>query len=191
MSQSMTFSAPYAPAPQRRRSSAAKISLVLSVVSAAAAITAAVMFLFGAGTLDDSKLQAEIVRITQQSAGLAPTDIHCPANVAIKAGDVATCTAQLDGQPITYTVRQNDDQGNVSIQSGLFVVTDKAEKTLTDSISKETGLPATADCAGGKHVVVGGRGTAFTCTATSTQDQNETVQYTATVTNDQGDVEFS
>jgi hypothetical protein len=42
------------------------------------------------------------------------------------------CTAQLDGQQVTYTVKQNDEQGNVHIQGSGLVVVDKIEQTLAE-----------------------------------------------------------
>jgi hypothetical protein len=68
--------------------------------------------------------------------GLAPTDVRCPSDVPLKAGNVFTSTAQLDGQQVTFTVRQNDDQGNVHIQSSGLVVVDKIEKTPAERATR-------------------------------------------------------
>ena len=122
----------------------------------------------------------------------APTDVRCPTDIPLQAGNVFTCTAQLDGQQVTYTVKQNDDQGNVHIQSSGLVVVDKIEKTLAERASQNTGVTTvTADCANGKQVFVGGKGATFPCTVTNTEDPSDTLSVTATVTSDDGTVDFS
>lgn len=182
-----------APAAPQRGSSAGKIvGIVVAALVVLAGIAAGALFLFGKPVLDEAKVQAEIVRITRDaSGGLEPTNVVCPKDVPIKAGSVSICTAQLDGQPVSYTVRQDDDKGNVHITSSGFIVTDPIEKTLADRVSKQVGTPVTAECANGKKVVVGGKGTTIGCTVTNAADPTDTLQVTATVTDDQGTVDFS
>jgi hypothetical protein len=191
MSQPLTYPSPPAPAPQRRSSAGKIIGIVIAAIVVLGGLATAALFLFGKPVLDETKVQAEIVRITRDASGLEPTDVRCPANVPIHTGDVTTCTAQLDGQPVTYTVRQEDDKGNVHIQSSGFIVVDKVEKTLAERVGENTGTTATADCADGKKVVVGGKGTTFPCTVTNSADPTDTLPVTATVTDDQGTVDFS
>lgn len=47
------------------------------------------------------------------------------------------------------------------------------------------------DCANGKQVVVGGKGTTFPCVVTNTDDPNDTLTVTATVTSADGTVDFN
>ena len=181
--------APHLPRPARtgpaaRRSSAGKIiAIVVAAVVVLGGLAAAALFLLAKPVIDETKVQAEIVRITRDASGLAPTDVRCPTDVPLKAGNVFTCTAQLDGQQVTYTVKQNDDQGNVHIQSSGLVVVDKIEKTLAERVTQNTGVTTLGvDCANGKQVVVGGKGTTFPCLVTNTDDPSDTLTVTATVT---------
>jgi hypothetical protein len=190
MSQPLTY--PNPPAPTQPRSSAGKIvGIIVAAVVVLGGIAAGALFLFGKPVLDEAKVQAEIVRITHNASGVDPTDVHCPANLPLHAGDVSTCTAQLDGQPVTYSVRQDDDKGNVHIQSAGFVVVDTIEKTLAQRVGENTNTTVTADCADGKQVVVGGKGTTIACTVTNTADSTDTLSVTATVTDDHGTLDFS
>jgi hypothetical protein len=191
MSQPLTYPAPPAPAPQPRGSSTGTIiGIIVAVVLGG--LAAGALFLFGKPLIDETKVQAEIVHITRDASGLEPTDVRCPTEVPLQAGSVFTCTAQLDGQQVTYTVKQNDDQGNVHIQSSGLVVVDKIEKTLAERVSQNTGVTTvTADCANGKQVFVGGKGATFPCTVTNTEDPSDTLSVTATVTSDDGTVDFS
>ena len=193
MSQPLTYPAPPAPAPQPRRSSAGKIiGIILAALVILGGLAAGALFLFGKPLIDETKVQAEIVRITRDASGLAPTDVRCPTDVPLQAGNVFTCTAQLDGQQVTYTVKQNDDQGNVHIQSSGLVVVDKIEKTLAERVTENTGVTTVkAECANGKQVFVGGKGTTFPCVVTNTDDPSDTLDVTATVTSDDGTVDFS
>lgn len=189
MSQPLTYPAPAAQAPPPRRSSA---GIIVAAVVVLGGLATAALFLFGKPFIDEAKVQAEIVRITRDASGLAPTDVRCPSDVPLKAGNVFTSTAQLDGQQVTFTVRQNDDQGNVHIQSSGLVVVDKIEKTLAERATQNTGVTTLGvDCANGKQVVVGGKGTTFPCLVTNTDDPSDTLYVTATVTSDDGTVDFS
>ena len=194
MSQPLAYPAPPAPAPQPPRGSSAGkiIGVILATVVVLGGLAAGALFLFAKPVIDEAKVQAEIVRITRDASGLEPTDVRCPTDVPLQAGNVFTCTAQLDGQQVTYTVKQNDDQGNVHIQSSGLVVIDKIEKTLAERVSQNTGVTTvTADCANGKQVFVGGKGATFPCTVTNTEDPSDTLSVTATVTSDDGTVDFS
>ncbi len=190
MTQPVTYPAPPAPAP--RRSSAGKvIGIVVAAIVVLAGVASGALFLFAKPVLDEAKVQTEIVRITHDASGLDPTDVHCPSNVPLHAGDVSTCTAQLDGQPVSYQVRQEDDKGNVHIQSSGFVVVAPIEKTLADRVGQNTDTTVTATCADGKKVVVGGKGTTIQCTVVNTADPTDTLPVTATVSDDEGTVDFS
>jgi len=193
MSQPLTYPAPPAPAPQPGGSSAGKIiGIIVAAAVVLGGLAAGALFLFGKPLIDETKVQAEIVRITRVASGIEPTDVRCPSDVPLQAGNVFTCTAQLDGQQVTYTVKQNDDQGNVHIQSSGLVVVDKIEKTLAERVTENTGVTTVkAECANGKQVFVGGKGTTFPCVVTNTDDPSDTLDVTATVTSDDGTVDFS
>ena len=74
---------------------------------------AAVIFAGCSTTLDNTRLQQVIADGLLEQAGVTAT-VVCPADRPIKLGDVFTCTAATqDGQTLTITVTQTDDQGNV------------------------------------------------------------------------------
>jgi hypothetical protein len=180
---------PPPPAPARR-STGKIIGIVVAVLVVLAGLAVGALLLFGKSTLDQSKIQSEIVRITQDAAGIAPTAVTCPSGVEAKAGNTFTCTATLDGQPVSYTVSQDDDKGNVHIQSSGFVAVPRIEQLLTDRVGAQSGVTVTAECADGKQVVVGGPGTTISCTVTNSQDAADTLQVTGTVTDLNGTVDF-
>jgi hypothetical protein len=66
---------PPAPAPPRRRTGLVVAAIVGAVV-VLGAVAAAALLLFGTRTLDEAKVQAEVVRITQEQAGVAPTRVQ-------------------------------------------------------------------------------------------------------------------
>jgi hypothetical protein len=67
--------------------------------------------------IDASALEAEIRDGVQSQAGVTLTEVVCPENRALSAGDVFTCTATAnDGRTLEVTITQDDDQGNVRWQ---------------------------------------------------------------------------
>ena len=181
---------PLPPAPTRSSSVGKIIGIVVAVIVVLGGLGVGALLLFVNGGLDESKVEAEIVRITQEAAGVAPTDVTCPSGVKAEAGASFTCTATLEGQPVSFVVKQDDDKGNVKIQSSGFVAVDKIESVLAERTQEKAGVAVTADCADGKKVVVGGPGTTVECTVTNTADPSDTLDVTGTVTDDQGSVDF-
>ncbi len=182
---------PPLPAPPKSSSVGKIIGIVVAVIVVLAGLGIGALLLFGKPVLDEGKVQSEIVRITQEAAGVAPTDVKCPADVKLEAGGTSTCTATLDGQPVSYEVKQDDDKGNVHINSSGFVAVDKIESVLAQRMQEKAGVEVTADCAGGKKVVVGGPGTKVECTVTNKADPSDTLQVTGTVTGTDGSVDFN
>jgi Domain of unknown function (DUF4333) len=181
---------PLPPAPPPSSSVGKIIGIVVAVIVVLGGLGVGALLLFVKGGLDESKIEAEIVRITQEAAGVAPTDVTCPSGVKAEAGASFTCTATLDGQPVSFVVKQDDDRGNVKIQSRGFVAVDKIESVLAERTQKKVGVAVTADCADGRKFVVGGPGTTVECTVTNAADPGDTLDVTGTVTDDQGSVDF-
>lgn len=78
-------------------------------------LTAAALTGCSASTLDIDKLESTIATEMQQQLDLpAEPTVTCPDEVEIEAGNVFTCTAELDGDSVEVQVTQNDDEGNVS-----------------------------------------------------------------------------
>ena len=174
---------PYPPAPRRRT------GLVIGIVAAGLVVLVGLgvgaLVLFGTKTIERSSVESEIVRLTQEQAGVAPTDVRCPENVEVAAGGTFNCTATLDGQQITYTVKQQDDRGNLYIDSGDFIVVSRAEESVSQHVNQMVpDVEVTADCADGKQILVGGSGTEIACRVTNAADETDYVDVTGTVADD-------
>jgi Domain of unknown function (DUF4333) len=174
---------PYPPAPRRRT------GLIIGIVAAGLAVLVVLaggaLLLFGTKTIDRSSVESEIVRLTQEQAGVAPTDVRCPDDIEAAAGGTFSCTATLDGQPITYSVRQQDDQGNLYIDSADFIVISRAEESVSEHVLQVVpDVEVTADCADGRQILVGGSGTEITCRVTNAADETDYVDVTGTVAED-------
>jgi hypothetical protein len=174
---------PYPPAPRRR--TGLIIGLVAAGFVVVAGLAVGAILLFGTKTIERSSVESEIVRLTQEQAGVAPTDVRCPDDIEVAAGGTFSCTATLDGQPITYTVKQQDDQGNLYIDSDDFIVVSRAEESVSQHVNQMVpDVEVTADCADGKQILVGGSGTEITCRVTNASDDTDYIDVTGTVAQD-------
>jgi Domain of unknown function (DUF4333) len=174
---------PYPPPPRRRT------GLIIAAVAAGLVVVAGLalgaLVLFGTKTIERSSVESEIVRLTQEQAGVAPTDVRCPDDIEAAAGGTFSCTATLDGQPITYSVRQQDDQGNLYIDSADFIVISRAEESVSEHVLQVVpDVEVTANCADGRQIIVGGAGTEITCRVTNAADETDFVDVTGTVAED-------
>jgi hypothetical protein len=177
------YGPPPVPAPRRPRTGTV-VAAVAGGVVAVAGLGVAALVVFGTPTLDVADVESEIHRLTQEQATLAPTGVSCPADVAVESGATFSCSATLDGQPVTYTVRQTDDEGNVFIESDDdYVLLRQVEASLTEQVGAEAGgIAVVAACdGGGRTVLVGGIGTPIPCTVASAEDPTDSVEVVATV----------
>ena len=74
---------PPPPAAPKGRSAGAVIGAIAGVVTLLAGLAIGALFLFGTKTLDETQVEAEIVELTEQSAGVAPTGVECPDDIAV------------------------------------------------------------------------------------------------------------
>lgn len=172
-----------APTPQRpRRRTGLIVGLVaLGVVVVAALVVGAFSWVRLHATLDSAKATAEIGRITQQQFGVAPTQVSCPPDIPLEKGTSTTCTARLEGQPLTYSVTQTDDKGNVHISSDRTITTvSKLQDWLAGQVGQQAGVPTTATCdTGGRRALVGAA--TVRCTVTNSQDTSDSAAFTVHV----------
>jgi hypothetical protein len=176
--------------PPRRRTGAL-IAGIVAAVLAIVGLGVAALFLFGTKLLDTAEAEREIARITEAQAGLAPSDVTCPDDVPLQAGTTTTCTGTLDGQPISFTVEQTDDEGNVQIASVEdFVIIANVEAALSQQVGAEAGVEVTTTCdADGRVLLVDGFGTPIPCTVTNATDPTDSLDVIATV-DDAGNVSY-
>lgn len=179
------------PQPPRRRRTGAVVGGIVAAVLAIVGLGIAALFLFGTKLLDTAEAEREIARITEEDAGLAPSDVSCPDDVPLQAGTTTTCTGTLDDQPISFTVEQTDDEGNVQIASVEdFVIIANVEAALSQQVGAEAQVEVTTTCdADGRSVLVEGFGTPIPCTVTNATDATDSLDVIATV-DDAGNVTY-
>jgi hypothetical protein len=173
---------PIQPPPSRSRTGVI-IGAVLAGVLLLGGLAVAAVLLFGTKTLNSSEAERLISQATEDQSGVVPTDVSCPTDIEAEAGATFTCSALLEGQPISFTVTQTDDDGNVRIESeNTFVDVAAVEASLNQQLGEATGVEVVGTCdAAGHSVLVDGVGTPITCTVANAEDASDSVEVTATV----------
>jgi hypothetical protein len=141
------------------------------------------LLLFGTKTLDTADAERQIAQLTEDQVGVAPTDVTCPSDIEAQAGATFACSASLEDQPISFTVTQSDDDGNIQIVSdNSFVDVATVEASLTEQVGEAAGVEVVSTCdAGGHSVLVDGVGTPISCVVANAEDASDSVEVTATV----------
>jgi hypothetical protein len=169
------------PAPRRR--TGIVLGAVVAAIVVLGGLLGGVLLLFGTTTLDSAEAERQIARLTEEQAGLAPADVACPTGIEAMSGATFACTASLDGQLISFTARQTDDDGTVRIDSdNTFVDVAAVEASLAEQWGEAAGVEVVSTCdAAGHAVLVDGVGTPISCTVTNVEDASDSVEVTATV----------
>ena len=171
------------PAPRRRRGRVAGVLIAVLVVLGG--LGAGALHLFGTRTVEPASVQREIVRITEDAVQLTPTDVRCPADIKAEAGGTFACTATVDGQPVGYTVRQDDDKGHLTITYDRLIKVAQLESTLADQVGKDVDVAVNVTCEPtGRTVLVNAPGTPIACTAANTTDPRDSAEINVTVSAD-------
>ncbi|SOE03400.1 DUF4333 domain-containing protein [Blastococcus haudaquaticus] len=173
----------YAPAPVRRRRTGAVVGGIIAAVVVLGGLVVGALVWFGGSSLDIAEAERQIGRLTAEQTGVAPTDVSCPADVEAEAGATFTCTAALEHQPISFTVTQTDDEGNVQVDSdNTFVHVDVVEASLDEQLGELAGVPVISTCdTGGHSVLVDAVGTPIPCFVDNAADATDTIEVVATV----------
>jgi uncharacterized protein DUF4333 len=168
-----------APTPERRTG---RVVVVIFGLVVLAGLGVGALFLFGTKTVDTASVQQEIDRITRSAVEVAPADVRCPVGIEAQAGGTFTCTAMVDGQPVTYWVHQNDDQGNLTVTYDRLLRIDSVEASLADTVSQAVDVAVTVDCGpADRTVLVNSPGEPISCTATNASDEADGAQLSATI----------
>jgi Domain of unknown function (DUF4333) len=141
------------------------------------------LLLFGRTTIDTAEVERQIAGLTEEQVGVAAQDVRCPEDVEAVAGESFTCTATLEDQPVSFTVEQTDDEGNVQVTGdNQFVVLADVEAALAQQLGEQAQVEASASCAAdGRTVLVDAAGTPVDCTVTNATDATDSVDVVATV----------
>ncbi|MGY1804120.1 DUF4333 domain-containing protein [Blastococcus sp. SYSU D00922] len=177
----------YAPAPApRRKRTGAVVAAVVGAVVVLGGLVVGALLLFGAKTLDTAEVENQVQRLTAEQTGVAPEDVSCPADVEAESGAAFTCTGSLEGQPISFTVTQTDDEGDVRIESdNTFVDVGTVEASLDEQLGELTGVVVISSCdTGGRSVLVDAVGTPIPCFVDNAADASDTAEVVATVDED-------
>ena len=176
----------YAPPPAPRRRTGAVVGGILAAVVVLGGLVAAALVLFGGSSLDTAEAERRIAQLTQEQTGVAPTDVSCPADVDAESGGTFTCSGSLEHQPISFTVTQTDDEGNVQIDSdNTFVSVDVVEASLDEQVGALAGVPVISTCdTDGHTVLVDAVGSPISCFVDNAADATDTLEVVATVDED-------
>jgi Domain of unknown function (DUF4333) len=174
---------PLPPAP--KRSTGKIVGIVAAVLVLLGGLGAAALFVFGPRTVEPESVQSEIVRITQTAVGVVPTDVRCPEEIRAEAGGTFACTASVEGQPVTYDVRQTDDQGTLTITYDRLLKVAEVESVIAQQVGTDVEVPVNVECPpAGRTVVVNAPGTPIACTATNADDPSDSAAINVTVAAD-------
>lgn len=170
------------PTPPRRRRTGLIVGVVVGVLALLGALAAAAVLLLAPRQLSTADVQSEIVRVTQEEVGVAPVDVRCPESIEVVAGSTTTCTATLDGQALTYGVRQDDDQGNLTITHDRTLLVAEVDAATSALLSAEVGEEVVVACGvEGQTVLVNAPGAPMSCGAANVADPTLTAALTVTV----------
>ena len=181
----------FGPPPTPRRRTGAIVGAVVAAVLVLGGLAVGALLLFGTRTLDTAEVERQIARLTEEQAGITPTDVACPADIEAESGASFICSASLEDQPISFTVRQTDADGNVRIDSdNTFVDVAAVEASLIEQLSEAAGVDVVSTCdADGHSVLVDGVGVPIPCTVTNAGDASDSLDVAATV-DDRGGVSY-
>jgi hypothetical protein len=185
------FPPPGVPAP--RRSNGKIAAAIIGAIVVLGGLGVAAWYLFGPRlVLDTERVETLIVQTAEEQFGVTPTDVECPSDVPLVQDRTDTCTATLEGNRSTYTVRQLDNQGNIYVRPVDVVLVAPIEQDLAGRVGEQARVEAVAECADGDQTVTGPAGTSFSCIVHDAANPSDSAEYTVTITDPAiGAVEYS
>jgi hypothetical protein len=122
-------------------------------------------------TISATSAAAEIAGQLESRYGVKNPPVNCPADIPDKKGQQFSCTAVLDGQPVTMsaTVTASSGAFTVAPTSAIIVVSSLISE-VTDEIAHQVGQTPVVSC-GDKSILVVDVGDTVTCTATFPGEQ--------------------
>lgn len=115
--------------------------------------------------LNIGKAEREIRTLTVKEYGgeVRVGGARCPQSVEQKKGKSFTCTVLVDGQPLTISVDQKDDQGNVHIAQAQAVISTAKAESFVRQYAQGKGTPVTSVSCARTKVVIQSPGRTITC----------------------------
>jgi hypothetical protein len=116
---------------------------------------------------------------------VVPTRSAPQEEIRAQGGSTFTCTATIDRQPITYTVRQDDGEGHLTISNDRILRLPAVESTVAGLVAEDIDIQVSVGCEpAGRTVLVNSPGTPIPCTATNAADPTDSARITVTVAAD-------
>ena len=169
------------PQPPKKKTGLIVGSIVAAVVLIGGLVVGAI-FLFGSKTLDKGDAEQQVSAASEQLTGAPAEGVSCPADVEVAQGGTFTCSATLEGQDISFTVTQKDEQGNVEITSDNTVVPVAAfADEVNSQVEAEAGVELNTSCDSDRTVLVDPAGERLPCTVSNAQDSSLSIQVAAIV----------
>jgi hypothetical protein len=171
--------------PPKRKAGLIVGSLIAAAIVIGGLVVGAI-FLFGPKSINRADAEKQVTAAAEQLIGVAPQDLSCPADVEVRAGGTFTCTASVEGQPVSFTVTQKDDQGTVEITTdNAFVAVAAVQDDISAQVEQAAQVTVTTTCdAGGRTVLVDPAGTQLSCTVSNAHDSSRSVDVVVTVASD-------
>lgn len=176
---------PGSPAAPPRRTGRV-VGIVIAALTLLAGLGGAALFLFGERTLEPESVRGEVDRITREAVAAVPFDVRCPDEIPARTGHTVTCTALVDGQPVTYSVRQDDDRGNLTIDHDRLIAVTDLEAAVAALVREDVEVAVNVACEPAERTVLVNStpGAPISCTATNATDAADSAAITVTVAAD-------
>ncbi|WP_448624698.1 DUF4333 domain-containing protein [Geodermatophilus sp. URMC 64] len=168
--------------PPKKKRTGLIVGSILGAVVLIGGLAVGAILLFGSKTLDRGDAEQQVSAASEQLIGAPAEGVSCPADVEVEQGGTFTCTATLEGQDISFTVTQKDDQGSVGITADNTVVPVSAVADEVNSqVEAEAGVELTTSCDSDRTVLVDPAGERLPCTVSNAEDSSLSIQVDAIV----------
>lgn len=155
---------------------------------ALAAVATALLLAGCTAVLDEAEAESSIRDELAKQLGAPIASVDCPADRAVKTGDVFDCTAKTeDGQDLAITVTQTDDQGNLEWDlTSEMLNMDGLEPALREWLSGQGVEAQSIECPKARVIKAGD---VFDCTVTAADGTTLTIEVTQS--DEQGNVTWA
>ncbi|MBA3498903.1 MAG: DUF4333 domain-containing protein [Myxococcota bacterium] len=142
----------------------------------------------GGKKLNIDKAKEFIATLLEKETGAKPT-VTCPDSVKIEKDKTFDCTAAFGtNASAKITIKQNDDQGNITVQSATgILIANKLEKQIGEHFGKANNKHVDAAC--GDRVRPSTAGLEFQCEIKDAA--GSTAKVNVKVKDDSGNVDFA